>query len=289
MAIGAAIYFLLQVVMIGALEPRNIAGGWASPLGTDPSNYGAWYTLALAIGAGWLANILLVDAVISPAGTGVVFIAATARLSYALGEEREMPSALSKTNSRGVPVVSILVAAVGGSLAFGPFKSWNALVNAVTGATAIMYAFAPLSLAALHKVDGNRPRTYRVPLPSIVLPAAFCSANLIIYWGGFDSTWKLVGAMAAGLALFGIGAWWTGSRQQTVRNSLWVWPWLAGHLIIGALGRYGGGRNILPDWIDIAVVVLFSLAIFYWSIALTLSRDATAAALAKDTQQLDIA
>jgi amino acid transporter len=289
MAIGAALYFLLQVVMIGALEPRNIAGGWAAPLGTDPSNYGAWYTLALAIGAGWLAKILLVDAVISPAGTGVVFIAATARLSYALGEEREMPSALSKTNSKGVPVVSILVAAVGGSLAFGPFKSWNALVNAVTGATAIMYAFAPLSLASLHKIDGKRPRTYRVPLPSIVLPAAFCSANLIIYWGGYDSTWKLVGAMVAGLALFGIGAWWTGTRQHTVRNSLWVWPWLAGHLIIGVLGRYGGGRNILPDWIDVAVVVLFSLGIFYWAIALTLSREATAAAMAKDTQQLDIA
>lgn len=289
MAIGATLYFLLQVVMIGGLNPRNIAGGWATPLGTDPSNYGAWYTLALAIGAGWLAKILLVDAVISPAGTGVVFIAATARLSYAMGEEREMPSALSKTNRKGVPVVSILLAAVGGCLAFGPFKSWNALVNAVTGATAIMYAFAPLSLASLHKVDGNRPRTYRVPLPSIVLPAAFCSANLIIYWGGYDSTLKLVGALVAGLALFAVGSWWSGTRQQTVRNTFWIWPWLGGHVIIGLLGRYGGGRNILPDWIDIAVVILFSLTIFYWAIALTLSREAASAALAKDTQQLDIA
>ena len=41
-------------------------------------------------------------------------------------------------------------------LAFGPFKSWNALVSVVTGATAIMYAFAPVSLAALHKLD-RRP------------------------------------------------------------------------------------------------------------------------------------
>src|SRR5579883_405649 len=149
-----------------------------------------------------------------------------------------------------------------------------------------MYAFAPLSLAALHKVDGNRPRTYRVPLPSIVLPAAFCSANLIIYWGGYDSTLKLVGAMVAGLALFAAGAWWSGTKQQTLRNSLWIWPWLAGHVVIGILGRYGGGRNILPDWTDIAVVVLFSLTIFYSAIALTLSKEAAAAALEKDTQQL---
>ena len=66
-----------------------------------------------------------------------------------------MPTALATTNKNGVPVVSILVAAVVGTLALGPFKSWNALVAVVTGATAIMYAFAPVSLAALHKVDGG--------------------------------------------------------------------------------------------------------------------------------------
>src|SRR5882672_4729214 len=207
MAIGAVLYSLLQFVMIGALDPRNIVTGWTKPLGTDPSDYGAWYTLALAVGTGWLAKVLIVDAVVSPAGTGVVYVGTTARLSYAIGEEREMPSALATTNAKGVPVVSIVVAAVIGSLAFGPFKSWSALVNVVTGATAIMYAFAPVSLAALQKVDGGRPRSYRAPMPALVLPAAFCSANLIIYWGGFESTWKLACAMLVGLALFIVGAW----------------------------------------------------------------------------------
>src|SRR5215510_8264372 len=131
MAIGAVLYSLLQIVMIGALEPGNILHGWTKPLGTDPSAYGAWYTLALALGAGWLAKVLLIDAVVSPAGTGVVYVATSARLSYALGEERELPTALAKTNSKGVPVVSIVVAAIVGCLAFGPFKSWSALVNVV--------------------------------------------------------------------------------------------------------------------------------------------------------------
>ena len=82
-----------------------------------------------------------------------------------------MPRALARTNERGLPVVSILVAAAVGTLALGPFKSWNALVAVVTGAVAIMYAFAPLSLAALHRVDADRPRSYRVPVPAILLPA----------------------------------------------------------------------------------------------------------------------
>jgi amino acid transporter len=70
-------------------------------------------------------------------GTGVVYVATTARLSYALGEEREMPGALTTTNRKGAPVISIIVAAVVGSVALGPFKSWSGLVTVITGATAI--------------------------------------------------------------------------------------------------------------------------------------------------------
>ena len=288
MAIGAVLYALLQIVMIGGLEPANIVNDWRRPLGTDPSDYGAWYTLALAVGAGWLAKILIVDAVISPAGTGVVYLATSARLSYALGEEREMPSALASTNSKGVPVVSILVAAAVGMLAFGPFKSWNALVNVVTAATAIMYAFAPVSLAGLQKVDGGRKRSYRVPMPAIVLPMAFCCANLIIYWGGFETTWKLAVAMLIGLALFTIGAIRAGtSAPRSLRNALWIFPWFAGQVIIGWLGRYGGGsRNILSGLGDLGVVIVFSLVIFYWAVSLTLSEEAAAAEVAKDAHQL---
>jgi amino acid transporter len=287
MAIGAVLYTLLQVVMIGGLEPAHIAQGWSRPLGGDPSDYGVWYTLALALGAGWLAKVLLVDAVISPAGTGVVFVATAARLSYALGEGREMPTALASTR-KGVPVVSILTAAVVGSVAFGPFKSWNALVSVVTAATAIMYAFAPIALAALHKVDGGRQRAYRVPMPKLALPAAFCSANLIMYWGGFDTNWKLALAILAGLALFAIGAWRgrTGAAR-TLRNALWMGPWLGGHVLLGWLGRYGGGRNVLPNWVDIGVVTLFALAIFYWATALRLSSESSAVEVAKDARQID--
>ena len=288
MAIGALLYSLLQVAMIGGLAPRNVVNGWAQPLGSDPSDYGAWYTLALAVGAGWLAKVIIIDAVISPAGTGIVYVATSARLSYALGEEREVPSALTQTNKRGVPVVSILVSTVVGLLAFGPFKSWAALVNVITAATAIMYAFAPVSLAALHRVDGERPRSYRMPMPRLLLPAAFCSANLIIYWGGFDITWKLVCAMGVGLVLFAIGAWRAKTKAYvTLRNAVWLLPWLGGQALIGWLGRYGiGARSVLPGWLDIAIVIIFALSIFYWAVSVASTKPQAAAAVDKDAAQL---
>ncbi len=288
MGIGAVLYTLLQVVMIGGFEPSQLVTGWTKPLGTSPSAYGAWYTLALAVGAGWLAKVLLIDAIISPTGTGVVYVGAAARLSYALGEEKEMPAVLASTNKKGVPVASILLAAAVGCVAFGPFKSWKDLVSVITSATAIMYAFAPVALASLHKVDPGRPRSYRVPLPAVLLPAAFCSANLIIYWCGFDTVWKLACAVGVGLVVFFVGAAVRGTAgKHKLLHAVWLAPWLVGHVVIGALGRYGDGGEVLPNWVDLGVVIAFALGIFYLAVATALPAAEAAQAVAKDAAQID--
>lgn len=289
MAIGALLYIALQVAFIAGVDPAHVAKDWSAPLGGNPSDYGAWYTLALAVGATWLAGILIVDAVVSPAGTGIVYVGTTARLSYALGEEREMPSALAKVDHRGVPVWSILVAAVVGEACFGPFPSWNKLVGVVTGATAIMYAFAPVSLASLQLRDPGRDRPYRMPAPKFLLPASFVSANLILYWGGFDFTWKLAVALIFGLVLFGIGS----TIKHTnllgmLRYAAWIGPWILGSVVIGALGQYGvGARLIIPGWWDLLTVIVFSLVIYYWAVHLTMPAEKVQQEIAKDSAQLD--
>lgn len=284
MGIGALIYTALQVVFIAGVDPSDVAKNWDEPL--KAGDYGAYYTLALAIGATWLATILIIDAVISPGGTGIVYVGTSARLSYALGQEKEMPKSLASTNSKGVPVVSIVVAGVVGVLAFGPFKSWNELVNVVTGATAIMYAFGPVSLAALHKHDPVKSDSYRAPYPQVLFPLTFCFANLIIYWGGFDYTWKLIVAMVIGLLIFGIGSSRHGGMPlRHIKAAIWIAPWLAGQFIICYLGRYGvGAKNILPNWIDIGVVVVFSLAIYYLAVSMSEAPEYIEAAVLADRE-----
>ena len=108
-----------------------------------------------------------------------------------------------------------------------------------------------------------------------------------MYWGGFDTNWKLALAMLAGLALFAVGAW----RRRTgagraIGHAVWVGPWLVGHVLLGWLGRYGGGRSILPNWVDIAVVIAFALAIFRWATAVRLSKEASALEVGKDAAQI---
>jgi amino acid transporter len=275
MLIGAALYILLEICFVGALDPKNLVKGWASPIGVG--DYGPYYTIALAAGAGWLATILLIDAVISPAGTGLVYVGTSARLSYALGGEEVLPDALTKVSARGVPVYSILLAFVVGELAFLPFPSWSSLVGLVTGATAIMYAFAPVSLAALQLRDPDRPRPYRAPFPQLLNPLGFIAANLIIYWGGFEATWKLLTGIFVGRVLFEIML----RRAEDVRRpdidwraASWIWPWLIGMTIIGLLGRYGtGSQSLLPEWVDLLVVIGFSLVIFYYAVSLAMGAE----------------
>jgi amino acid transporter len=285
MGVGAFLYIMLEVAFIGGLNPSNLARGWDNPIGVG--DYGPYYTLAVSVGAGWLATILIIDAFISPAGTGLLYVGTTARLSYALGQEEVLPRQLTKVNPRGVPVYSILLAFIVGEIFFLPFPSWSKLVGVITSATAIMYAFAPITLAALHKRDPDRYRPYRMPWPLVLNPLAFCFANLIIYWSGFDVIWKLLGLILVGRVLFEIALRRADPKRTDVdwRASSWIWPWLIGDTVISVLGRYGG-HEVLPEWVDIGVVVAFSLGIFYYAVEFSRTKEQVYAAIESEDWQL---
>ncbi|MFI0716359.1 APC family permease [Streptomyces inhibens] len=279
MAIGTVLYLLLQAAFIAALDPAALTHGWAHPVGEG--NFGPYATLATAVGAGWLATVLYVDAVISPAGTGLVYMAGAARLSYAMGRERVLPRPLARIGRRRVPVVSILLAFVVGELAFLPFPSWQALVGLVTSAAAVMYAFAPVSLHALRVRDGGRPRPYRLPAWSVLAPAGFVFANLIFYWSGYEADWKLGIAALLGFAVLALTRRGIPAAERSGlrwRSAVWVLPWLGGMVLIAHFGRYGG-TGALPSWWDLAIVIALSLAVHYTAVRLAIPPDAVNAAV----------
>ena len=237
-AIGTLVYLLLEIAFIGALNPGNLIGGWANPVGKG--DFGPYATLAIAAGASWLAALLYIDAVVSPAGTGLVYVATSSRLSYALGREGELPRILARLSPRGVPLPSIILAFVIGLIAFLPFPSWQSLVGLVTSATAIMYAFAPVSLYALRQRDPDRVRPYRLPAYRILSPAGFVSANLIIYWSSF----------AAGLEARSRRAGRPGDLRDHAPDRERGGPRAAGRPIgrvgLAVAGRDGGDRLLRP-------------------------------------------
>ena len=297
MFIGAAVYILLEIAFIGSLNPADIAKNWDNPI--TKGAFGPYATLASGVGAGWLAYLLYADAFVSPAGTGLVYLGTSSRLSYALGNAGDIPKGFGKISLRGVPLWSILLAFVIGLLCFLPFPSWQSLVGLVTSATAMMYAFAPVSLAALRNNDPDRHRPYRLKGAAVLAPIGFVAANLIIYWGGYDTTWKIEAGLGVGLVIFIVTRLTSGSQVPLgVRNAMWVWPWLIGNLLIGLIGRYDSGLGsdrasgagelfLLPSWIDLLVVIIFNLVIFYYAVSLAQSNDLVRAAIEIDEENLE--
>lgn len=283
--IGTLLYLGLEIAFIGALNPGNLAQGWANPVGKG--DFGPYATLATGLGLGWLAVILYIDAFISPAGTGLIYVGTSARLSYALGHSGYVPKGVSRISSRGVPYTSIILAFVIGLICFLPFPSWQSLVGLVTSATVIMYGFAPITLLALRRADPDRARPYRLPAAPILAPLAFVMANEIIYWTSWATVEKLMLAILAGYLLFAV-AYATGHPMERPpldpRSLAWIVPWLAGLAVISYLGQYGGTR-LIPEWVDLGVVAAFSLVICYVAVAFSLPSYRVAAAVATDQQE----
>ena len=98
---------------------------------------------------------------------------------------------------------------------FGPFPSWNKLVGVVTGATAdhVRLRAGLAGVAAQGATATDRAPT-GCRCRRSCCRSAFVSANLILYWGGYDYTWKIAVALVVGLVLFGIGARSSGHRRD---------------------------------------------------------------------------
>ena len=292
--VGVAIYILLEVAFIGAINPKDITHNWLNPI-PGQGAFGPYASLATAAGVGWLATILYIDAVISPAGTGLVYSGTSARTSYALARVGYVPPALGQVDKRGVPFVSLIFCWVIGMLVFLPFPSWSGLVTLVTTATVLMYAMAPTSLAALRRADPDRPRPYRLPAAGILAPLSFVCANLIVYWAGWNVIfWVYVFVVAGFVVFFVYQAIAPRGRKLKIhwRNAAWIPPWLIGIGIISYLGQYPTSKpssgwpfgiallakQTLPFWVDMAVVAAFSLAIYYFAVSLAMPTEFVRAA-----------
>ena len=310
MAIGTVIYLLLEVAFVGALNPANLLHGWSDPI-PGAGAFGPYYTLATQAGLGWLATLLIIDSVVSPAGTGLIYLGTSSRISYGLGRNGYFPQGvLSKIDRRGVPIWSIIICFVVGMLTFLPFPSWAGLVALITSATVLMYAMAPLSLAGLRRADPDRPRSYRLPWAPVLCPLSFIFANCIVYFAGWSNVFWLYVLIVIGFVLFGIYQAVQPAAQRTVidwKAAQWIVPWLAGLGIISWQGQYtstpnkvfgitlnptlnigGATPTGIGKWLDLIIIALFSLAIYYWAVAVAMPTEKVLAAVNEVEQEASI-
>ena len=277
--IGIIIYVMLQVAFIGAMPGNQLAHGWANISNPDILA-GPFAGLAGIVGLSALAVVLRIDAFVSPFGTGLMYQTSSSRVGYGLGRNRYFPQVMTKVDKNGIPWVALIVAFVAGLFFLLPFPSWHSLVSLVTGASVLMYAGAPLAMGAFRRQVPEADRPYRVPAGGVVAPLAFIIANMLIYWSGFETVWKLGLVIIIGYVLIAICMAFDENRPPLDwKSAQWLPFYLIGIGIISWQGQYSGGAvaaplntNHIPFWWDMLVVAAFSLVIYYWAMATRLPK-----------------
>lgn len=272
LAIGAVIYVLLQVVYTGAIPASQLAHGWAKVSFTSP-----FANVALLLGFGWLATLLFADAVLSPAGTGNIYLSSTARMSYAWAKNGYFYSVFSKVDQKtGLPrpalVLSFILAVVW--VLPGNFHSWAGLVGAVTSATVLTYVLGPVSLASLRKTAPDHPRPFKLGGHQIIGPIAFIAGTWIVFWSGWTVDRILIsltlGSLILYFAFMDKGPDSLARLKRDWKSGIWL---ICYYIVMGIMSYIGGTfgpmkHPLIPGPVtDSIVVAVLSLIFFYWGVA----------------------
>ncbi|MCY1492387.1 Aspartate-proton symporter [compost metagenome] len=266
--LSTAIYVLLQVAFLGGVPTEMLANGWASVSRELALPY---RDIALALGVGWLAYLVVADAVISPSGCGNIYMNATPRVIYGWAQTGTFFKVFTRVDEKsGIPRPALW-------LTFGlsvfwtlPFPSWEALINVVSAALVLSYAVAPVSVAALRRNAPGMPRPFRVRWMGVLGPLSFIIAALIVYWSGWSTVSWLLGLQILMFVVYLLCGRFVPTQhlnlRQQVRSSAWLIGFYAITIVLSKLGSFGG-LGVLGHPFDTLAVAACAMGIYYWGAA----------------------
>lgn len=223
--IALVLYTMLQVAFIGAINWSDLAykdgspimvGNWSALKYANVSTFhesfsnGPFYLLfrtapllgaILTLFSIW-SFILLIDAVISPSGTGWIYVGTSGRTIYGFATNGYLPTFFLKIGKTRVPVVALVAGTIIAAIFMLPFPSWQSLVGFISSATVFTYVMGGIGLDTLRRTAPDLKRTFVVPGAGIIAPIATIVAGLIVYWSAYSTLFYLVTALFLGLPLF---------------------------------------------------------------------------------------
>ncbi|MFF0190845.1 APC family permease [Streptomyces sp. NPDC005244] len=248
--VTAVLYVLLQISFIGAID-------WES-MGLTPGHWsqmtsGAWAGQPLfeALDSSGIAllgafgSVLLVDAVISPAGSGWLYMGDGARGLYGMAVQRSLPKAFAKVSPRtGVPWLGLVANLVLGCLFFLPFPGWYQLIGFTTATASLTYLAGGPQVPILRRTAPELERPFRLRGSAVMSPLGFLAASMVVYWAGFPVLCGVVASFFVAVALYaGIQA--PAHGRIRLRSGLMLG---AGFLLVWIPLQVAGplGRSVLP-------------------------------------------
>ena len=263
-AIATVVYILLQVAYIGSLPPALLAqAGWH---GIDFSS--PFADLAKMLGLFWLANLLFVDAFISPSGTGMTYTATTARVIYGMERNGTLPKLLGRIDPRwGVPRPAMWLNLAVSFLFLFFFRGWGTLAAVISVATIISYLTGPVSVMTLRRTAPDLYRPFRLRGLPILAGIAFIMSTELLYWARWPLTGEIILLIVVALPLYfyyqAKAGWHDFGRQ--LKGAWWLVCYLPTLAAVSWLGSTAfGGKGYLPYGWDLVVVAAIGLVFYLW-------------------------
>jgi amino acid transporter len=271
--ISSLVYILLQVAFLMALRPSDLAQGWARL--NFVGEAGPFAGLASALGLGWAATLLYVDAYISPGGTALMYMTGGSRILFAMGEMNTGPRWLTALNRAKAPWAGVAAMWAVGVLFLLPFPAWQLMVNYITSITVLTYGLGPVVLLVLRRNRPDLHRPFKLWGAGVLAPLAFVCSNWIIYWTGFATNSFLFALIGVGFVLYVAYYYFVAKNEPGAfgwRSIAWLAPWFGGMWILSALSGIGGGWGVLGFWMGGLCVAIWSLVVI--ALALRAALDA---------------
>jgi len=205
---AAVVYLLLQIAFTGALDWQSAGvepGDWGALTGSnwaDQPLYSALESSGIAL-LGAFGVLLLIDAAVSPAGTGWIYMGESSRTLYGMGMTGDLPRALQRVDDRfRVPWVALVASLVVGCFFFLPFPSWYKLLGFTTSTVVFTFVMGAVQLQVMRRTAPDLPRPFYLRGAAVLSPLGFLAGSMIFYWAGFSVLEGVVPAILVALPLY---------------------------------------------------------------------------------------
>jgi amino acid transporter len=259
------IYLLLQVAFIGAISPDLLAQvGWHGVNFKSPL-----VQLALLFNLNFIVLLLYFNSVVSPSGTGMIYMATTARMLYGMERNNYMPKFLGALNPKyKIPRNALVVNLLVSFLFLWFYRGWAHLVALISIAHIVAYIPGPVCLGGLRRVAPGVKRVFKLPLANLFSIVALSVISFLFYWTRWPLTGEVVGYLFLSLVIYLYYQHKQGwaSFAKHVKASIWLFVYLIGLALISFCGGkdFGGIGLISSVWAHV-VLVAFSAVIYVWA------------------------
>ena len=259
------LYLLLDITYIGAVSPQKVAMGWKAISFSSP-----FADLAIALNLNVLVWLLFFDAVVSPTGTGLTYMATTTRMLLGMQRNGYMPHKFGEVNQKtGIPRYALFVNLLLSVLFLFSFRGWGQLVAIISVAHVISYIPGPIALVGLRKLAPKIKRPFRLAFANILAPLCFIIISWLFYWTRWPLTGEINLVILISLSIFLYYQHKAGWAQinQHIKGGVWLIVYLALLSLISFLGAKAfGGIGLIPSPWDHVLIAIVALICFYWSV-----------------------